>query len=308
MGGLSVGVLDLRHSLHHRTAEARLGGMVPFAQHLERCGYSRYWLAEHHDALSAHGSPEAFLSMLAASTEKMVVGSGGVLLPYYNPLKVATTFTALNALFPGRIELGVARGPGAPPSRAQRLAPAPDAFLPPAFFAKVRELAEARDESERGGEGSPVPMGMPMPPIWLLGISPEGAREAAQLRLRYCVGMSYAAPRLARGLVASTVEAYREAGGTRACIAVSVIAHANESRARELADRWASGGGVPVNVVGTPASCASALREIAEVHGVPELLIPTPAVMTFEGQQAMFTELARELALGAQAPVLASGH
>jgi luciferase family oxidoreductase group 1 len=94
---------------------------VDLAWEAERLGYRRYWIAEHHGPTSGCGSPEVLVAAVGAATSNLRVGAGAVLLPYYTPLKVATTFNLLSRLFPGRVDLGVGRGPGAVPATAYLL-------------------------------------------------------------------------------------------------------------------------------------------------------------------------------------------
>src|SRR5919199_4987585 len=93
------------------------------AEAADRLGYHRYWLAEHHSTPGLAGSsPEVLIGQVAARTKQLRVGSGGVMLMHYSPLKVAESFRVLETLFPGRIDLGIGRAPGADPLTTQALA------------------------------------------------------------------------------------------------------------------------------------------------------------------------------------------
>src|SRR5258708_30458848 len=117
-----LGVLDQSPVISgHSPAEA-IAEPVSLARLAEELGYRRYWLAEHHAiAALADPSPEILVSRVASATSRIRVGTGGVLLPYYSPLKIAEQFRMLEALFPGRIDLGIGRAPGGDPRTALAL-------------------------------------------------------------------------------------------------------------------------------------------------------------------------------------------
>jgi luciferase family oxidoreductase group 1 len=144
---------------------------VALAAGAEGLGYARFWIAEHHAVSSACGSPEVLVAAAAAATHRLRVGSGAVLLPYYAPLKVATTFNLLCRLYPGRIDLGVGRGPGAGPATAARLGSAgPDSFEP--------KLTELVDLVGAPGHDQWLPAAE-APQLWVTGGGPGGMVAAA---------------------------------------------------------------------------------------------------------------------------------
>src|SRR6267154_2647145 len=148
-----------------------LRNTLELAKSADRLGYGRYWLAEHHGTPGlACNSPEVMIGPVAAATSSIRVGSGGVMLPHYSPLKVAESFTMLSALFPGRIDLGIGRAPGTSAKVAfalqrDRRQPSPDDFR--------EQLAELLGYLDRG------------PQLSLLGSSPQSAIWAAELGLPY---------------------------------------------------------------------------------------------------------------------------
>jgi luciferase family oxidoreductase group 1 len=163
---------------------------IDLAQHAERLGYGRYWVAEHHGTpMLASASPEILIGAIAAGTERIRVGSGGVMLPHYSPLKVAETFSMLAGLHPGRIELGLGRAPGTDPQtmfalQRDRRAAAPDDF--PEQLAEL--LAYLEDDFPRGhpfARLAALPGGPERPDVWLLGSSRQSALWAAELGLPY---------------------------------------------------------------------------------------------------------------------------
>src|SRR5256714_5257681 len=115
-----LGVLDQPPVISGHTPARAIAETVALARLAEGRGYGRYWLAEHHAiAALADPSPEILVSRVAGATSRIRVGTGGVLLPYYSPLKIAEQFRMLEALFPGRIDLGIGRAPGGDPRTAR---------------------------------------------------------------------------------------------------------------------------------------------------------------------------------------------
>ncbi|MFD8753168.1 MsnO8 family LLM class oxidoreductase [Kitasatospora sp. NPDC059577] len=151
---------------------------VELAVAAERLGYHRFWVAEHHGVSGGCGSPEVLVAAAASATGRIRVGTASVLLPYYAPLKVATTFNLLERLFPGRIDLGVGRGPGAVPAVSRRLAREGEA----PYEEKLAELL--RILTSEGPEHSLPESGRP--DFWLTGSGTGGALAAARHGLPFC--------------------------------------------------------------------------------------------------------------------------
>src|SRR5215217_8619425 len=132
--GLRVSVLDQSPVSEGSTGSQALQNTIDLARRADDLGYHRYWVAEHHGGgMIAGSSPEVLIGPIAAATRRLRVGSGGVMLPHYSPLKVAESFAMLAALFPGRIDLGLGRAPGSDPATAfalqrDRRRGAPDDF------------------------------------------------------------------------------------------------------------------------------------------------------------------------------------
>src|SRR5579859_2605137 len=120
MPPLRVSALDLSPVVAGSSAGDALRNTIDLATHVEQLGFTRYWLAEHHNAGSlASSSPEILIGLVAQATRAMRVGSGGIMLPNHSALKVAEWFRLLEALFPGRIDLGLGRAPGTDPGTAR---------------------------------------------------------------------------------------------------------------------------------------------------------------------------------------------
>ncbi|MBD5635869.1 MAG: MsnO8 family LLM class oxidoreductase, partial [Candidatus Eremiobacteraeota bacterium] len=110
---IPLSILDQSPVLSGQTPAAAIAATISLARQAERLGYARYWLAEHHAMGGlADASPEVLLGRLTAETTRIRLGSGGIMLPHYSPLKVAESFRMLEALAPGRVDLGIGRAPG----------------------------------------------------------------------------------------------------------------------------------------------------------------------------------------------------
>jgi len=186
---LRVGVLDQSPVISGHTPAQAVAETVSLAQLAEDLGYHRYWLAEHHAiAALADPCPEILACRVAAATGRIRVGTGGVLLPYYSPLKVAEVFRMLEALFPGRIDLGIGRAPGGDMKTAQAMAHgAYDGAE--SFPGQVADLIGFLDRTlptEHPFAGVHAqPQGESSPQVWLLGSSDYSGALASQRGLRF---------------------------------------------------------------------------------------------------------------------------
>jgi luciferase family oxidoreductase group 1 len=175
------------------TAADALHNTIELAQFAERLGYERYWIAEHHaTGAFASPAPEIMIARVAAETSQIRVGSGGVMLPHYSPMKVAESFRMLHALYPGRIDLGIGRAPGGSPLDSfalRRDRSNPSESLGDDFPKQLLELIAFLHGGFRPDhpfsriELSPAMPGAPE--VWLLGSSMWSAAAAAQLGLPY---------------------------------------------------------------------------------------------------------------------------
>jgi luciferase family oxidoreductase group 1 len=186
-----ISVLDQSPISEGSSGPQALQNTLDLARLADRLGYHRYWVAEHHGGeMLAGPSPEVLIGPIAAATERIRVGSGGVMLPHYSPLKVAESFSLLAGLHPGRIDLGIGRAPGTDPltmfalQRDRRQA-APDDF-PQQLAELIAYLDDSLPEDHPFRRLSGMLPGLPeKPELWLLGSSHQSAIWARELGLSY---------------------------------------------------------------------------------------------------------------------------
>ena len=191
-----LSVLDQSPIRKDGTAAQAVAETIALAKACDRLGFHRYWLAEHHNSNSFAGScPEILIGRVAQETQRLRVGSGGVMLTHYSPLKIAEQFRMLDVLNPGRIDLGLGRAPGSDQMTARALQSGPQAWPIDAFPSQVQLLRQFLDDSsgrEPLAESHPyrgihaMPRGMtPGPELWMLGSGIHGAVYAAELGLPF---------------------------------------------------------------------------------------------------------------------------
>jgi len=190
---MKLSILDQAPISTNQTARDALLGSVKLAQAGEQLGYTRFWIAEHHDLPGlACSVPEVMLSYIGAKTSKIRIGSGAILLPHYKPYKVAEIFNMLATLFPDRIDIGIGRAPGGSAQVTNALS---DNFLQNVYKMPilVKDLLHFLDDdypSENNYEkihASPIPTISPRP--WLLGTSKKSALLAAEYGMSYTFGL-----------------------------------------------------------------------------------------------------------------------
>lgn len=258
MADLQLSVLDQAPILAGADAPHAIAETLALAAQCEQLGYHRYWVAEHHNTRAfASAAPEVLLARLSAQTRTIRIGSGGVMLPYYSPYKVAEQFRLLEVLAPGRVDLGVGRAPGGSPKvqAAMRAGPAawPLEVFPQQVILLRQFLEDARGAEGAAGGFAPAhpyrgvraqPLGAGEPALWMLGSAQDGAVLAGQMGLPYCFAHFIQADGLERA-----VELYRgqfrpspQCERPRLAIAVSALAAENAAAAEahgRVRDYWA---------------------------------------------------------------------
>jgi luciferase family oxidoreductase group 1 len=226
---IPLSVLDIAPVWEGSTPAQSLREMTELAQHAERLGYQRYWVAEHHNTLSiASSSPPVLVATLAGVTGTIRVGSGGVMLTNHPPLVVAEQFGTLEALHPGRIDLGVGRAPGTDPVTARLLHRDGD------FSAQLQELMGYFDDH---APIDAIPARGNRPSFWLLGSSVDSAELAGKLGLPYAFA-HHIRPENTHAALARYRETFQpsaELAAPRVIVSALVIAADTQDRADWLA-------------------------------------------------------------------------
>jgi luciferase family oxidoreductase group 1 len=236
LGMTALSVLDLSPVPEGSTPRDALRNTLDLAQHAERWGYRRYWLAEHHNMPGiASAATTVVMAHVAGHTSTIRVGAGGIMLPNHAPLVIAEQFGTLESLFPGRIDLGLGRAPGSDQLTAHALRRTLNSD-PDGFPQDVMELMGWFREPEPGQRVQAVPGGGLDVPIWILGSSLFGAQLAAHLGLPYAFA-SHFAP----GMMEEAIQLYRsrfrpspQLDRSYLMLGVNVFAAATDAEARYL--------------------------------------------------------------------------
>ncbi len=230
-----LSILDLAHINEGATASDALRNSLELAQRAEALGYNRFWLAEHHNMVGiASAATSVAIAHVAGGTKTIRVGAGGIMLPNHSPLVIAEQFGTLDALFPGRIDLGVGRAPGT--DQRTMLALRRDPSSADTFPQDVLELQALLGPLQPGQAIQAVPGTDSNVPIWILGSSLFGAQLAAMLGLPYAFASHFAPNALFQAL-----QVYRERfqpsaqlDKPYAMVGVNVIAADTDAEAKRL--------------------------------------------------------------------------
>ncbi len=311
---MRLSVLDQSPIAEGSTGAQALHNTLDLAQLTDRLGYHRYWVAEHHGGpMLAGPSPEALIGPIAAATTGMRVGSGGVMLPHYSPLKVAETFTLLAALYPGRIDLGLGRAAGTDPlttfalQRDRRQA-SPDDF-PQQLAELLGYLEDDLPADHPFARLAATLPGLPERPVpWLLGSSLQSAIWAAELGLPYAFAdfINPEGAEIAR-VYRERFQSVREEPAPRTAVAAWALCAPTEEEAEHLAassrmtlrllrrgelvpvpppetaleflarEARSANGAVPGRraIIGTPERVRAGLEELAGQYGAEEVIVVT---------------------------------
>ncbi|MDF1817370.1 MAG: LLM class flavin-dependent oxidoreductase [Immundisolibacteraceae bacterium] len=237
---IPLSVLDLSPIIEGGDASDSLRNSLDLAQHVEKWGFNRYWVAEHHGMTGiASAATSVVIGHIAAGTSTIRVGSGGIMLPNHSPLVIAEQFGTLEALFPGRIDLGLGRAPGTDMATAQALRRDLQTSSD-RFPQDVMELIAYLQPAEPGQRTRAVPGAGSKVPVWILGSSLFGAQLAAELGLPYSFA-SHFAP----GQMMDAIKVYRERfkpsqrlDKPHVMLGFSVFAADSEEEGQFLASSW----------------------------------------------------------------------
>lgn len=331
---LKLGILDQSQIGEGRTAADALHETTRLAQEAEKLGYGRFWMSEHHgNRALAHSSPEILIAHVAAATRSIRVGSGGVMLPHYSAYKVAENFRLLEALHPGRIDLGLGRAPGGYPLATRALNEGKTYHYGqyPEQISDLIDYFHDTTADHRFAGLFAAPSVASSPDIWLLGSSDESARIAAQLGTAYGFAQFFGTPGGAAAIrdYRARFKPQRLGDKPRALAAVLAICADSEEEANELAlstdlfflrlekglelpffpsvqtakdfpyteyDLESLKRGRQRRIVGTPDRVREALEMLAEEFDADELLVVSP-IHDFEKRIASYRLIAEACGL-----------
>jgi luciferase family oxidoreductase group 1 len=339
--GLKLAVLDQSPVTEGSTPGQALQNSIELARLVDLLGYTRFWMSEHHamDTL-ASTAPEIILARIGAETQRIRIGSGGIMLPHYSAFKVAEVFRTLYALYPGRVDLGIGRAPGGGPIEALALKRERGTKMLDDFPDQVSELLAYFDHTFPAGHpfGSlRVAPEMPgSPDVWMLGSSQWSSAAAAEFGLPYAyahfffgMGTRQAIEAYQRDFVASPRRAQPEAMAAVGAICAETQEEAeylassvrllqrrirmNDRRPiaapeEALRELQAIGGATPEEgewpryFVGTPAHVREQMEAMASALGIGELVVNT-IVWDHAKRLRSYELLAREFALASSSPL-----
>ncbi|MGE7615372.1 LLM class flavin-dependent oxidoreductase [Paenibacillus sp. NPDC101420] len=278
---ITISVLDQSPIYPGETPEEAFQHTIKLAQLSEELGFHRFWVSEHHDSEQVAGSsPEVLISHLLAKTERIRIGSGGIMLQHYSPYKVAENFNVLSTLAPGRVDLGVGRAPGGLPRSTQALQQ--ERTESPSLTDKIIELEKyvhnrlEENHPLAGLKAGPLP-GIP-PELYVLGASVGSAVIAAELGLPYVFSLFINSDKT---VALDAIRAYRsgfvssQGRQPQEIIALALVVAETEEEAKELAGahkliriQLASGKKL---TVGTREQAEEFARQSNEAYTIEEL-------------------------------------
>ncbi|MCW0398442.1 hypothetical protein NB688_001707 [Xanthomonas sacchari] len=232
---MPISILDLAPVCEGSDTSAAFANMLDLAQHAERWGYHRYWLAEHHNMPGiASAATAVLIGHVAGGTRRIRVGAGGIMLPNHAPLQVAEQFGTLASLYPGRIDLGLGRAPGTDQATARALRRYFDSA--DQFPHDVAELLRYFEPAVEGQLVRAVPGAGIEVPVWLLGSSLFSARLAAAMGLPFAFASHFAPDAMDEALAVYRREfrASTRLQAPYAVLALNVVAAASTAEARRL--------------------------------------------------------------------------
>lgn len=317
---ITLSVLDQSLTRSADQAAIALQETIEMAQWCEQLGYKRFWVSEHHAFSAVAGSaPEVLLAALGAATSRIRIGSGGIMLPHYSAYKIAEVFSLLANLYPGRVDLGVGRAPGADMSTAVALA---TDGRPK--FEKFPELVAQLSDYLWADNTQPLVSPKPPPdlPLWMLGSSQDSAILAARRGLPYNLGL-FINPQADHRLIGLYKERFQPSeklSTPHAILTISVFCADDEEQAKALQltydlnlfrfftgqstgvsltpqealayplgaqERAFITGRIDSRAVGTPKQVKEQVSQLAELHAADEIMAVTN-IYYFEDRKRSF--------------------
>ena len=336
MTNLTLSVLDQSPIRKGGTAAQAIAETLELARLCDELGYHRYWLSEHHGTGLASASPEILIGHIANQTKQIRVGSGGVMLTHYAPLKVAEQFRMLETLHPGRIDLGIGRAPGSDTKTARALAfghAMTDIDRYPEMLMDLYGYMAGNLPGEHPYHGMKAqPTGDALPEMWLLGSSRASAHYAAQLGWAFCFAhfISQEGPETVLREYEAAFQPSPFLAEPRTAMGVSLTCAETQEKAEYLSwSRWGSrvvsrargqqGSGIippeeamaidfteaeldylgylrQTYIHGTPGTVRARLEDLADEYGTHELMVVT-ITYDFEARKQSYRLLAEEFGM-----------
>ncbi|WP_449355551.1 LLM class flavin-dependent oxidoreductase [Virgibacillus natechei] len=328
---MKLSILDQSPISSGKTPQEALNATIELAKRADELGYTRYWVAEHHDLSGlASPAPDIMLGLIGSQTKRIRIGAGAVLLPHYKPYNVAERYNMLATLYPGRVDLGVGRAPGGSAEVTMALS---DNFLE-----QVRKMPESLTElltfldhdldfpsDHMYSKITPEPVPQHPPEVWQLGTSEKSAISAAEKGIPYAFG-HFMTDKDGPGIVKKYRENSTAKHEGKAIISVSVICAETTEEAEELAlsnllwkvQQEVGGGkdGVPTveeakaydfsnkeketiqdlrnnTIIGNPAEVKKQLEELEDLYGTDEFMIVT-ITHSYEARRKSYELIAEE--------------
>ncbi|MEO8538058.1 MAG: LLM class flavin-dependent oxidoreductase [Betaproteobacteria bacterium] len=304
---MKLSVLDQSTASEGVEQSAAIRESIALAQLCERLGYHRYWVSEHHNSDSIVGTaPEVLMAAIAATTSRIRVGSAGVMLPHYSALKVAEQFRVLEAIAPGRIDLGVGRAPGSDRLTAHALNPhanAADEFPRQVLDLGAWVAGAPLDDGHPFAAIKAHPTGATAPEIWILGSSDYGAQLAAHFGLPYAFAYFFSEGRGVEEALSLYRRSYRPSvrhPAPQATICVFALAADTRAEAEHLLktrEHWRVGFEQGVRKPLVAPDFATTYPYTDAERATIDALRRKAIVGTGESVAARLTELAQRLAL-----------
>jgi luciferase family oxidoreductase group 1 len=300
-----LSVLDLAPITAGSTVGAALRNSLDLARNAERLGYTRFWVAEHHNMTGiASAATSVVIGYLACGTSTIRVGAGGIMLPNHAPMVIAEQFGTLESLYEGRIDLGLGRAPGTDQLTVHALRR--DPARANEFPQDVQELLAFLGPVQPGQRVQAVPGGGTQVPVWILGSSTYGAQLAARLGLPYAFASHFAPGDLMAALEVyrRTFQPSKQLERPYAMVGVNVVAAETDAEARRLfttmqqgfanlhrgnpgpyqapiddieqywtpAEKIAASRMLSLSIVGSPETVRAGLEEVVEVTAADEVM------------------------------------
>ncbi len=293
----SLGILDFGGRRAGRPSWTAVNETVSAAQLADRLGYRRYWLAEHQAIGDGWGAATVMVGHLAMQTRQINVGTAGSLINYHDLFDLASDYRLLEAIHPGRIDLGIAGG-GPTMTGLHVRYPKPD------YLANIAALVELlrrlpKDVQPDQPPLVPIPADVTISMPWLLGSGMRSKDAAVRHRTAFCYSLFHS-PRIDPDIVADYLDRFAPSADTprpRAAICASVICAETEAEARHIEATQAHhlrARGATLNVVGSAPQCAERLQELAERFGVSEVVVHDVSC-TVPERRRCYALLAQEL-------------